>query len=450
MVDIRGHGNYRCANPEAGKYDPTCSLPREQCLYLADVERAKNAPIVVSNFAYWMSLGKYGNPLILGDFDLLIIDEAHTAPEWLADFCTITLNASDVRSLIGATLPLSSLDNVDEWSAWAAEAREIALRKHREVKDWPTSNSSRAIRLQQITELGKDLATLAEVVESDVKWVAQKVNRGAKFSPVWAHAYAERYMFRGIKKVILCSATLPPDIINYLGITKDDSSYLEVDSGFDPSRRPFIWVPTARVSNVPGKMSEVETRVLLSNMDQAIDTRLSRRGIIHSGSYVRSKDIVNRSRHAAHMVTHYNSDGLPAALEKYLSSPPPCILVSPSVGEGHDFKDDAARWQIIFKVPFIDSRDPVTKARIKDDKLYGNFVASVSLTQRYGRVVRSMVDWGETLIFDSHWGWFRNSVRFADWFKRAWRVSSTVPPAMEEPGEWDGRKRSIREMRGRG
>lgn len=449
MFDMRGHGNYRCANPDAGKYDPTCSLPREQCLYLADIERAKKMPIVDSNFAYWMSLGKYGNPLILGDFDLLIIDEAHTAPDWLADFCTITLNASDVRSLIGVTLPLSSLDDVEAWSAWAAEAREVALRKYREVKDSPTSNSSRAIRLQQITELGKDLATLAEVVDSDVEWVAEKVNRGAKFSPVWAHAYAERYMFRGIGKVILCSATLSPEITRYMGINKDESSYLEVASGFDPRRRPFIYVPTTRVDR---RMTEGQVRIWMSRIDATIDDRLDRKGIIHSRSYSRAQDIVKRSRHSSVMLTH-SSHNAREVIERFRQASPPCILVSPSVEEGFDFPGDECRWQIIAKIPFVDSRDPVTKKRSQQDKAYLNYVAALSLVQMAGRGMRSASDAAETFIFDDHFSWFQRAAPFPGWFRQACRRMNQVPPPLDLEAEveaWDGRRRSIREQRGRG
>lgn len=447
MVDIRGHRNYACAIPDAGKYDPTCSLPREKCLYAADVAIAQQAPIVVSNYAYWMSLAKYANPALLGDFDLLIFDEAHTAPDWLADFCTITLNSAEVKTLLNLTLPFDALDDVSAWSAWAADARRVALRRHKEVKE--STGNSRSIRLQQILELGRDLAVLASVANSGIEWVAQKANRGARFSPVWAHPYAEQYLFRGIPKIVLCSATLSPEIIRYLGIPKDESRYWEVASGFDPRRRPFIYVPTVRVDR---RMNEGQTRIWINQIDSTIDDRLDRKGIIHSRSYSRAQEIVRRSRHSGIMMTHSSRDTR-ETIERFRRAAAPCVLVSPSVEEGFDFVGDECRFQIIAKIPFIDGRDPVTKARSKQDKGYVNYVAALSLVQMTGRGMRSASDACETFIFDDHWSWFRNKATFASWFRQACVWANEVPPPLDldaEAEEYDSsRRRSIRERRGR-
>jgi Rad3-related DNA helicase len=105
------------------------------------------------------------------------------------------------------------------------------------------------------------------------------------------------------------------------------------------------------------------------------------------------------------------------------------ILVSPSVQEGFDFPDDDARWQIILKVAVMDSRDPLTRARLDADRSYRDSLVVEDVLQMAGRPVRSDRDWAETAIFDDHWAYLRNAP-FPAWFKAACVWANDLPPPL--------------------
>lgn len=382
--DIRGHRNYPCAIPDAGFDEPLCSLPPEKCYYKIDVEQAREANIVISNFAYWMSLARYSNPALIGDFDLIVLDEAHTVPDWLTSFCSITINASDIRSLLGLNIPYRDLDDVSAWSSWAKDSILVAQEKYKQL---PGGNV-KSIRHQKISRMIGDFTTLSQVPSTDIQWAAQRVQRGAEFSPVWAHPYAEQYLFRGVERIILCSATITPAISKYLGIGKDEYGYIEVESSFSPKRRPLIYIPTTRVDS---RMGEGEKRILQNRIDSTIESRLGRKGIIHSRSYKNAMDVYHRSRYKEFMLVH-STDNAREIIEKFRNAKPPCILVSPSVEEGYDFPGDMCLWQIIYKIPFLDTRTGVQRIRADQDKGYGIYIAANDLIQSTGRGMRSEND----------------------------------------------------------
>ena len=108
---------------------------------------------------------------------------------------------------------------------------------------------------------------------------------------------------------------------------------------------------------------------------------------------------------------------------------PPKILLSPSVTTGYDFPYDDCRYQILGKLPYPDTRDPLTKARAKGDKEYTAYVTMQALMQSCGRSVRSADDFAENFIIDDNILWFMSSFgHFAtQWFRQAFKSSRLIP-----------------------
>ena len=85
------------------------------------------------------------------------------------------------------------------------------------------------------------------------------------------------------------------------------------------------------------------------------------------------------------------------------------IILSSSMNEGVDFKNGRARVQIILKHPTPNINDPYIYMMTNGDEDFGieadeDFVDHVSFTtlsQQYGRIVRSEEDWGLTFLFDA-------------------------------------------------
>lgn len=88
------------------------------------------------------------------------------------------------------------------------------------------------------------------------------------------------------------------------------------------------------------------------------------------------------------------------------------ILVSPNLTTGLSFAHDAARYQILAKCPLPDTQSCIARARMAATARYRDHLASTSLVQAIGRIVRDEADWGETFIVDGHaQAWFLRTVR---------------------------------------
>jgi Rad3-related DNA helicase len=102
---------------------------------------------------------------------------------------------------------------------------------------------------------------------------------------------------------------------------------------------------------------------------------------------------------------------------------------------GWDFPADQCRYQIIAKVPFIDSRSLIIKARSKSDKTYLNYLTAQAIIQMVGRGMRSADDWCETYIIDDHIEWFWQAARkqglWPKWFQTAYRREAGVPDPID-------------------
>lgn len=437
VVGIRGHSNYSCADTDFDDLgeliDLECHARKtgQDCLYHdIAVPLCLGSDIVVTNLAHWVQLQKSDSPDRLGKFGLIVIDEAHSTPDLLVDLLSIKLYQRYIKSSLKIDLP--ALDSsVSSWVEWARHALEICRESFKEIRDSDRSDGYKGPSKEQLRllKLGKDLGRIVSIPQDGVKWVSQKTDRGVgiQLSPVWAGPYAEQYLYRGIPRVLLCSGTLSPLITRYLGIPESDHDWIEMDSKFSPKRRPFIYVPTTSVSY---KMGEGDLRQLVNKINQVVEGRLDRKGIIHSVSYDYAERIAALFKYPDLLITH-GRGGLQRALDRFLSDDPPSVIISPSLNQGFDFPDDLARYQIIIKVPFPDRRNPLTKARCQEDKGYGDYLVANYLMQTYGRLMRSVDDWGETFIFDTHWRFFRKYQGFPMYVRRAFVESNRVPEALE-------------------
>ena len=411
MVDIRGHRNYPCSsNKKQPIWGQICNSPGK-CDYVKAVTKAKRSQIVVSNFAYWMSLARYSkNPDQLGDFDLIIIDEAHTAPDWLASMCTIELDRQMVKIMTGDKLPTSSvIATCANWARGSMPAAEKTYKMYDNMKD------SDPQVMSDVVNTGKQLRFLSIADKDDVTWVKERTSTGVKFLPVWAHPYAERYLFKKVPKIVMCSATLTRSTAKHLGVS--DYTFIDMLSTFPSENSPFTHKKCVKVDQ---KITPDGIKKWIDTIDSIIDNHLDSKGIIHCRSYARAKLILEMSRHSGIMVTHKTSNSR-RVIKDFKLSTAPRILVSPSVEEGADFPGAQCEFQIIAKVPFLYIKDPVTRLRMDSDKDYSNVVTSQSIIQMVGRGTRTPTDKCDNYIVDDHWSWFKRRGEWPQSFKKTWR-----------------------------
>jgi Rad3-related DNA helicase len=160
-------------------------------------------------------------------------------------------------------------------------------------------------------------------------------------------------------------------------------------------------------------MSKAYIDKTLPNLIEAIKSIISEhkneKGIIHTHSYYIANRIKN-SIHDKRILTH-NSNNRDTILKKHTKSKGYTVLVSPSMTEGVDLKDDTSRFQIICKVPYPYLGDKLVKKRMNRWQWWYPLQTAKTVVQATGRSVRSNDDYATTYILDSSWGnFYKNNI----------------------------------------
>lgn len=460
IFDIRGQQNYECVAVQQGgplqSYGERrktmvdkapchagvhCKLKATGgCLYYDDVAAARNAEVVITNYSYWMALGrmirrdKVDEPL--GKFDLIILDEAHAADTEVCKALRIELPHHDVRTLLSMR-PLSPDAPVDEWRDWGREAFSKCGEQlddyQQQIRFDPDLVDQQLVsELKQLRNLS---TTCDQLTELEGDWVIglTKKDSATTFDPVWPGPYCEELLYRGTPKVILISATIRQKTMQILGIDPDESEFTEYPSSFPVANRPVYIVPCCPRVDKNMKYGSTEERAWINKIDQILDKRRDRKTLIHSVSYERAYRIKALSHHHTDILTH-SRENTQQTIRTYREGPPSSILASPSVTTGEDFAFRHCETNIIAKLPFVDMRDPVLRRREQSDKEYGGYQMIQTLVQAAGRSTRDARDRSETFITDDHARWVfsrtgpRSLRRFApQWFLDALKWPSAIP-----------------------
>lgn len=455
LVDVRGANNYECieSRPQPGelfkivncehgfcKAGIKCKSQPTGCLYFDQVRSARRSELVVTNYTYYMV--KQSQPeeeATLGAFDMLVLDEAHDAVDELCSHLSIEIPKYDVESLLAGNL-LDADAPLVRWQEWARKLAVEAVGKFEHLRnelrlgliEW----RSGVRKMRAYEGLADSLARLGAAQE---EWVCDIIRTGsqrhivAKFDPVWPGRYAEGSLFRGVKKIILTSATIRPKTLELLGVKAEDIDFVDFPSVFPKERRPVIHVSTVRVDK---NIDAGDRKLWVAKIDAIIRARTDRKGIIHTVSYERARYIFENSSFRDYMLMHETRTARDV-VEVFKRGDPPLVLISPSMTTGWDFPYDACRYQIIAKIPFPDTRNKVMAQRTKEDKTYGHYIAMQTLVQACGRGMRASDDLCETIIVDDHARWFIPKWRnFAPrWFMESYQSVPMLPKPLELPAQ---------------
>ena len=436
-VLVKGQNNFPCILVKDLRADEgpchdgnSCEL-REQCPYRVQLRAALSSKLVITNYAYWLAQTNFSSGI--GEFGLAVLDEGHQCFSAMENYLTIFISRMDIQSM-GLHFPESAIAGADAladlwtaWKTWAAGALPTAddyiadldeqIKSYRSRNQLVPGGLSRVYRSARSTQA--KLSRLATVNEF---WVVQQTYHGYRFVPKWVSNYSA-HLFGKIPKVVVMSAILSPRTADHIGIPSNgDRAWIEMDSHFPPENTPIWHIPTARINY---RTDDYGSTLWATRIDQIIRRRLDRKGIVFTVSYERAKMLVSRSDFKGIMLTHSTADVV-QVVERFKKMPAPAVLVSPSVTTGYDFPMDKSgkpQYIIIGKIPYPDTKDPVTHARQEDDKEWSSFMAMETLVQSCGRMSRSVDDKTEIFCVDDSifWFWKLNSKFAPYWFRRRWR-----------------------------
>ncbi len=438
-VVVHGQNNFTCALVSSLRADEgpchdgvPCSLKQSVCQYHIQLQKALQAKIVVTNYAYYLAQTNFSQGL--GEVGLLILDEGHQAFGAMENFLTIHLSRLEVESM-GISFPSSDKTDISQWSVWQSWAElslpianEVVATIDADIKEARTANGQVPGHVSRSFRSAKAVAARLErlsKVEKD--WVIERATHGFRFTPKWVAQYSDS-LFGKVPKVMLMSAILSRKTADSLGVPQaPDCDWVDAESYFPPENTPIWHIPTARINY---RTDDFGSTVWVSRIDQIIQRRLDRKGIVFTVSYERARMLLQRSRFRDIMLTHSTNDVV-YVVNKFKVMKAPAVLVSPSVTTGYDFPGGGkSQYIIVGKIPYPDTLNPVLKARHEDDKDWSSFLAMETLIQECGRMSRGMEDKTEVFIVDDAATWYlRLFSKFAPlWFRKRCRGSlATVP-----------------------
>jgi len=302
---------------------------------------------------------------------------------------------------------------------------EKMLEKYVGLKEKLNEFTSIAKQFDLLDKHGCKLSRFMELYSKD-NWVCNiipadgKAGRKIEFKPIDVAPYANEMLFKLGNKIIMMSATIldPDATCELLGIKSDDASFISMPSPFPVKNRPIVICGL-------GSMSSKEIDSTLPRMAEGVKKILENhpmeKGIIHCHTFKIAKYLKSNIKTRRFII--HNSHNREEMLKRHKASKNPTVLLSPSMTEGVDLKDDTSRFQVICKVPYPYLGDKLIRKKMNRWKWWYPLNTAKTIMQSVGRSVRSKEDHAVTYILDSDWDKFYriNNHMFPAGFKKCIR-----------------------------
>lgn len=366
-----------------------CTGERD-CPYHVAIETAEISPNIVHNLHSFIFQTSYGD-----NFDkrtVMIVDEAHEIEAMIRDFISKKFTLPKV--LREQDLP--DFDNINQWCEWFLQDDFVKLFSNTKngEKHTPRELYIEKVKLFETygDTYGKNFVVVKEV---DI------IHKFTKFTfiPESIGRAGHNLLFDYGDKVLLMSGTIYNKEVfcKNLGIPSEAAYFIRLGSSFPVASRPIYLKDEYMVDTSHAKWEENFPK-LIENIKTILAKFSDVKGLIHVPSYMAGNQIINAVKDKR-LVGH-DRDDFARKLEKFFNESGNKVFVSPVCQQGVDFKNDRARFQIIVRIPYLNTNDPFVKKKVETDFPWYNYNSLVLFGQQIGRVNRSEQDFGATILID--------------------------------------------------
>ncbi len=395
----------------------------QDCFAEAAYERAREADVIVVNL-HLLGAHVASGGYVLPEHDVLILDEAHEAPDVMASALGVTLTPGRVAvvgrlakadvlarhrdsldrvltPLVGTRLVKGAKGEASVSEALTDVAQTIRTDRAglRALQDDPALKARRDRALKALDSLAADIDTILAADDEDVTWVEQSGSQPAlRVAPIDVGGDLARVAWSSATP-ILTSATIPPGLGSRLGLG-GDAVELDVGSPFDYRRLGLLYVP--RLPDPRHPDHEAAAHAELEFLITAAGGRTL--ALFTSWRAMRAAHgaLVDR---LPYRVLAQDDLPKPALIEVFRSNETSCLFATMGFWQGVDIPGAACSLVVIDRVPFPRPDDPVAQAR-RDRAGPAAFatvdlpLAATRLAQGAGRLIRSTTDRGVVAVLD--------------------------------------------------
>jgi len=442
LSSLQGKSNYKCKSKGTScKIGSVVKPACEHCPFATAKANARNAKntglkykLALTSFQYTETFEKRG---------LMILDEAHTLEQHLVDFDSVDITYAMCKKY---EINFKLQTEINSAMTWVKDEYLTVLEDNLNDMQFECEGlyekASSELSRSDLTKI-KDTEELAGHV-ADVMDMSLRTEEYLNENFVLTHdktAFCFKriggsYSFHKIIKpmadkfLFMSSTILNKETFCYdLGISVDEVSFLSLPSEFDVENRPVYYMPVMKMNaswnkpeNARGRTAMAERIIGLLNIHEGDS------GIVHTANYAIAKWLVEElSGKISHNIYSHNPDddmNRGEAINHYIESALTSILISPSITEGLDLKNDLARFAMIVKVPFGNLGDQWIKRRMEMSEEWYRRRAITEIIQGGGRIVRGLDDEGTVYILDASFGYLyqRSSSMVPQWWKDSYQV----------------------------
>lgn len=460
ISDLRGKENYSCKQyscscAQGAEFNRLNKTTCEYCPHREARESYISGGVSLSNFYLYILYALY-NPKILENRGarVLIVDECHELSEVMSDFISIKITETFIKKYKFAQEKrlLSDLKNIINIIDYTEFLRYLLEEIHLTVTSMENSLGSKP---RNATSDKRDLkiSKLTNYVNSDIKvmqmvtdlnqyitkidiflkeyksnpnnWVLESSynektkQKESSLEPIWADEYLDKYIFSQYDMVFMMSGTILDKSLfcQINGIDVNKTVYYSIDSPFLPKNRPIIYMPLGKMSY---SQKEETFKTYVIYIKKILEKYKNKKGIIHTNSFELSNWIQNKIKDPR--LVFHDSSNKDEVLKKHMESDIPTVIVSPSMNVGVSFDNDYARFQVVAKVPYPSLASQKNKLRMKNNPDWYAWKTCTDLIQTFGRIIRSNLDYGDTIIIDSS---FSDVIRHSSHYIPEW-IQQTI------------------------
>lgn len=402
------------------------------CSYYDELDRgilSRHTIFNYSNFQIFLRI-KYWADKNLRQRKLMIFDEGHTIENQVINFVSVSMSILWLGRYIKNKDDLKKLTDFIDKHDYSHPIQEYWIPFLKELCQILRENISQIESSDKKFKALEYLDTLSWKVtlikEEPSNWIVTNIDKNwyrIEFKPFNVSKYCEELFTKGQTNLIMSATILDVNTFcRNIGIPIDEVYFIEETSDFPLENRLIYPLNTAYL-NYHSIRDESVQKTLTREIDRIMDYFSQSKGIIHTTSYEQVRfierflSLSNKKRLIATNPKISRDEIIAEHCVDLVDKP--TVLISPSLFEGLDLKDDLSRFQIIVKIPYPNKGDRWTDAKRERDSGWYNWNTTLRLVQSYGRSIRSENDYAKTFILDSGFSRFIEKNRVPQWFKEA-------------------------------
>ena len=351
--------------------------------------------------------GTYGEHL---NRNISIFDEAHSIEDQIIQFVGIEIIKKHIDEC-GIRIESYDLSDIKMIIQLIRDIAEFYARKVKEVRESrayrenPDYNRIRKlddnyerfarVRSEISSDLGNFIINEPEYKKEEFKSIIIK--------PLDVSKYVKEFFITPFQ--IFMSATINRDsFCQNMGFASEEIAFVDTPrSPFPLENRKVEFLNTARLSY---KSPIVDENRIWLKIDEILSRHKNQRGLILTSSRVRCENIVknlsSKNKSRLRICHARNPDGKTQddVIKEHTNSKDG-VLISSSLWQGVDLKDNLSRFQIIAKSPYPNYTEKWVESKMERYPLWYPSQTITKILQGFGRSIRSKQDWATTYVLDS-------------------------------------------------